>query len=388
MKILILEDDLPKLESIKKHLAGLSTKIVITECSNLLQYNTHVERDKFELIIADLIVPIFEDDTDTKNVAERIVVVTRDPECINSNTPIVAITMYDYAAEENYKALNEKGVSIATYNDTQDWRATLTEKVYASMPLPTYDVVIICALKKEAKAFEEAGYIVSPVHTQHGLECREITVGTKKGIIVSAHRMGLVGAAISTARAIDAFKPKLVCMSGICAGIAGEAKIYDVVVTQICQQHDFGKWKSGKFLPEHHAVQLNHALELKINALIDDEAFKTFISSNIVLKGSEFPEGMEDLKFDIFSAPTSSGSAVIADDEMADMIKGQRRKAAAFEMEAFAVYEAARIAVSEPLFFSAKSVVDDGTVTKSDNFHRVAAILSAKTIYELIDKIL
>jgi hypothetical protein len=64
---------------------------------------------------------------------------------------------------------------------------------------------------------------------------------------------------------------------------------------------------------------------------------------------------------------------VVADEEVSKMIGEQHRKSAAFEMEAFAIYEACRIAQSQPLFFSAKSVVDDGSITKGDHFHRGAA---------------
>lgn len=388
MKILILEDDSSKLEAIESHIAGLSDKVNLFTCVSFQQFNSFVERERFDLIIVDLIVPVFDGDKDAVDVADRVVRLAHDVECLNKSTPIVALTKYDYAAEDNYRALNGQGVSIITYDEKGDWRKTLTDKFFASMPDPTYDAIIVCALKKEAKAFEDAGYSVGPVHTQYGIECREIAIGSFAGLIVSASRMGLVGAAIATARAIDAFKPKIVCMSGICAGIAGEANIYDVIITKICQQHDYGKWTSAGFQPEHYAVQLNHGLELKIEAAIEDPSFKMKVAANMRLKKSEFPEGKEELDFDIFTAPTSSGNAVIADEVMANMIKGQRRKAAAFEMEAFAVYEASRMAVGEPLFFCAKSVVDDGSQSKGDNFHRAAAILSAKTVYQIIEQVL
>ena len=55
-------------------------------------------------------------------------------------------------------------------------------------------------------------------------------------------------------------------------------------------------------------------------------------------------------------------------------------------MESYALYEAARQSLERPLFFSAKAVVDNGNSSKGDEYHRVAAILSAKTVYEIISR--
>lgn len=62
--------------------------------------------------------------------------------------------------------------------------------------------------------------------------------------------------------------------------------------------------------------------------------------------------------------PASSGSAVIADARMVDIIKEQTAQGVIFEMESFALYEAARLHPSDVPFFSAKAVVDNGTVNK------------------------
>ncbi|HCM9227723.1 hypothetical protein L8T14_22790 [Enterobacter bugandensis] len=80
----------------------------------------------------------------------------------------------------------------------------------------------------------------------------------------------------------------------------------------------------------------------------------------------------------------SSDSAVIADENMNEIVKKQHRKMTAFEMESFSVYESARLSETNVDFFSAKCVVDDGGINKSDNFHRLACIISAKAVCEII----
>jgi hypothetical protein len=71
---------------------------------------------------------------------------------------------------------------------------------------------------------------------------------------------------------------------------------------------------------------------------------------------------------------------------MVGIIQEQHRKNEAFEMESYSLYEAARQSPCKPLFFSAKSIVDNGDEKKGDHYHRIACILSAKTVVEIIDR--
>lgn len=57
-------------------------------------------------------------------------------------------------------------------------------------------------------------------------------------------------------------------------------------------------------------------------------------------------------------------------------------------MESYALYEAARRSPLKPNYFSAKSVVDNGNTNKGDEYHRVAALISAKAVYGLIKELI
>ena len=244
--------------------------------------------------------------------------------------------------------------------------------------------IIVCALDKEANAYIEAGYEVGERTVLDGITCRKININNKKGLITIAPRMGLVSSAILCSRAIDIFKPKLICMSGICAGIEGKSKIYDVIIPEICHQHDSGKWTDDGFIPELYGIQLNHETKLKLDGLTKKDNFIEKVKGGLLLQRDEFPEDCNDLEFDVYLAAASSGSAVVADSAVLANISNQHRKKTAFEMEAYALYESARQSSISPKFFSAKSVVDNGNFAKGDEYHRMACILSAKTVYELI----
>ena len=386
MKILMLEDDAGKRAAIEAEVFLISSDIDLIHCATFSEFMVAAQREKYDLIILDLLVPMFDCKADPQDVGVQIVDVLHDRNCINSRTPAIALTSFDQAAEGNFKDLNQLDVSVITYfPSASEWKEALRQKVASCMPPANYDFLVICALPKETKGFFDTRALMGEAKIVDGFKCQELTIGGRKGVVVTLSRMGLVSAAIISSRAIDRFKPKVICMSGICAGIDGKAGIYDVVLADPCHQHDHGKWGSNGFEFEPYAVQLPHALRLKIETLLDDPGFSEKIGKGLQLARSEYPGEKDKLEFEVMIAPASSGSSVIADDEKTSAVREQHRKATAFEMESFAVYESARISQEQPVFFSAKSVVDDGGKGKSDDFHRVACILSARVTVEILD---
>ena len=385
MKILILEDNDSKYADLVDTAKNVDTEIEFARTKDFSAFTSEINREKFDLIIVDLMVPQFRDSKEPQDISGRLPETIRDLDCINFRTPVLAVTGYDSLAEENFSALNKLDITVITYTQSDNgWKASLSNKIATCAPKLTVDFVIICALEKEANAYVDAGYGPSVVTNIGGLKCRSISIGQYKGLIVVPARMGLVNAAIATTRAIDLFSPRLVCMSGICAGIEGKAKIYDVIVPEICHQHDSGKWEETGFVPELYSIQLPHLVSLKLAEIISQKDFLQAVTKDVVLGRDEFPSDMQNFSGHVYLAPTSSGSSVVADDTMTQQIASQHRKSTAFEMEAYALYESARQSLNSPLYFSAKSVVDNGTSDKGDKFHRVACLLSAKTVYQLI----
>jgi len=389
MKILILEDCKEKIDKISEVIVSVyeETSISIAECySDFIGISN---REVFDLIVADLLLPMFIGDSDQINISTRILGNLRSIECQNYYTPVIAVTSFDELAEECFAELNKFDINILTYkSDSDEWIDSFKRKIQSCIPVPSYDFVIVCALDKEADAYTECSFNVGNEFIFEGITCKNLDVKDKKGVIVVPPRMGLVNSAIISSRVIDLFKPKLICMSGICAGIEGNANIYDVVIPDICHQHDSGKWTNDGFVTESYAIQLEHKTRLDVAKIIKDKTFLKAISNGIVLDIHELPEGQDKEDFKVYLAPTSSGSAVVADDSMLAEITSQHRKATAFEMESYAMYEAARQSLIAPIYFSAKAVVDNGNSHKGDDFHRVACLVSAKTVHELIDNIL
>lgn len=385
MKVLILEDEDPKYEEIAAYVHSVIPDAELQREKNWLAYTNAIANAKFDLILLDLLVPRSAKDGTIDDYHEHLVEATRDFSSKSFSTPAIVLTRHSLDEGDFVYNLNLVDINVIPFSDHGEWREALKIKLLAAQPKKKFDVVIVCALEKEAAAFEGIGDTWGPVKTISGLICREMQVGPYKTVIVRAQRMGLVSAAVTSALALDRFEPRLICMSGICGGVAGESEMYDLLVTQICHQHDAGKWSATGFKAEHYDVQLEVAVENKLVEVASDNALLAYLLHGLDAGKTEVPEGKERVSCNIKTGvPTSSGSAVIAEDGKTSTLAVGQRKLTGFDMEIYSVFEAARHATTRTAFFAAKVVVDDGGKNKGDSFHRIACLLSAKFVVAAI----
>lgn len=385
MKILVLEDEDEKFEAIQEHVAAIISDFDIQRKTNWFEYALAITTTKFDLILLDLLVPRSPKDKTIEDHHEVLVSTTRDYDSKSFLTPAIVLTRHNLDAGDFVHDLNKVDINVIPFNDHGEWKEALKIKLLAAQPKKKFEFVIVCALDKEANAFEGLAENWGPIKTISGLVCREVQFGQYRGVIVRAHRMGLVAAAVSATMALERFEPRLICMSGICGGVAGESEIYDLLVTQICHQHDAGKWGKEGFKAEHYDVQTDVYVQNKLIELCSDEKLKSSLVERLDAAVSEVPQGKERISINIRSeAATSSGSAVIAQDGKTSTLTVGQRKLAGFDMEIYSIYEAARHAVNRPAFFAAKAVVDDGGFNKGDHFHRIGCLLSARFVANAI----
>lgn len=383
MKILVLEDEDVKFEQIRAHIAEIVPEAEVEREKNWLDYSLTVANIKFDLILLDLLVPRSAKDNTVEDHHASLVETTRDYRSKSFSTPAIVLTQYSQG--DFVHDLNLVDINVIPFNDHGKWREALKLKLLAAQPRKKFDVVIMCALEKEVSAFEGITDTWGPVKPISGLLSREVQIGEYKAVIVRTKRMGLVAAAVAAALALDRFEPRLICMSGICGGVAGESEIYDLLVTQICHQHDAGKWSSTGFKSEHYDVQLEVDVHNRLIEIASNPAIKALLMDRLNPANSEVPYGKERVECNIRSdAITSSGSAVIAEKGKSSTLTVGQRKLAGFDMEVYSIYDAARHALKRTAFFAAKSVVDDGGKNKGDSFHRIGCLLSARFVVAAI----
>jgi nucleoside phosphorylase len=385
MKILILEDEDGKYDEIQSEIFQIIPEAEIQRERNWCDYTREIAKTKFDLILLDLVVPRSRKDDTVEDHSDQLVSATRDYESKSFRTPAVVLTRYTEDLGGSVYDLNAVDINVIPFNGHGKWKEALKLKLFAAQPKKKYEFVIVCALDKEIDAFEGLTDTWGALKTISGLVCREVQIGAYKGVIVRAHRMGLVAAAVTATMALERFEPRLICMSGICGGVAGESGIYDLLVTQICHQHDAGKWSNEGFKSEHYDVQIVVDVHNKLLELCSDDRLKEYLLAGLNPSKSEFPAKVERLTCNVKAdVPTSSGSAVMAEDGKTSSLTSGQRKLAGFDMEIYSVYEAARLAANKPAFFAAKTVVDDGGKNKGDKFHRIGCLLSAKFIVKAI----
>ena len=385
MKIILLEDENDKTEAIKNEILTVVPRADIKCVGNWLDYSRQVIDTKFDLILLDLLVPRSGKSQEIEDHHTQLVETTRDYGSKSFYTPAVVLSRHLDDPGEFVFDLNKVDITVISYDDEGLWKDSLRRKVLTAKPPQHFDFLIICALEKEVAAYEDLVDYIGKTEVISDLVCREISLGTYSGVIVLAYRMGLVATAVTASLAIERFKPSLVCMSGICGGIPKSAEIYDVLVTDVCHQHDSGKWSDGGFKSEHYDVQIDPSVRAKLIEVISHDLFVSNILAEVRHNKSEIPDDKELLNCRVRVESTSSGSAVIAEEGKTELLSVGQRKLAGFEMEIYSLYEAARHATIRPLFFAAKTVVDDGGRNKGDKFHRIGCILSAKVIIKIIE---
>ena len=200
--------------------------------------------------------------------------------------------------------------------------------------------------------------------------------------------MGMVASAALTTKIIDTFKPYMVIMGGIAAGLKEEVNLCDIIIADESWDYGSGKISASeeldcyyKFDPEPHQITISpyfNAL-LKQDFLHDIQEIR-----NTWNKTSPNPI-IYDSSCKVGALP--SGASVIQDEQLLkEVVKPQHRKTLGIDMETYGVYFASKYAKSHTEYISIKTVCDFADENKNNNYQAYSAFLSANFIYKLIKK--
>lgn len=379
MNILLIEDSEEKIgavgECLACHIDEDQLELVIAK--NLSDARRNILENHFDLIIFDIFLPIMASNPEeVEDVSGDLILEFSKSK--NYQTETIAITQYKLADIQNIEEFNQYGIPVVSYtNDSKNWEVCLITKLEKIKLQLRYDFLIFCALTKERDAYAETKATLGSLKIVMGFNCQEISIAGFTGLCINPSAMGLVNMAITATKAIEYFQPCIVSMSGICAGVPGRSTFLDLIVADRCWEYQTGKFKDNEFKQEPYQVTISNILHTEL----------TQFSSNSSLL-TELKTGLYDTELQtstIHIGPMSSGSAVVASQEKMLEIEQQHRKMLGLEMEMYAMYEAARHSLSQPLFFGVKSVVDMGDAAKGDLFHASASILSARFVVEFLE---
>jgi hypothetical protein len=205
------------------------------------------------LIIFDILLPVVRGNA-TDVSAE---IVSDFSKSKNYYSETIAITKFVDEGIARSSIFNDNGITVVNYSEENDsWKRGLDTKIKKIASKSRLDFLIFCALTKERAAYSKTFASIGALKTIGGLNCQELAIDEFRGMCITPARMGLVNMAITATKAIELFQPKIVAMSGICAGVRGESNFLDIVIGDICWEYQTGKYKDGGFKQEPYQVLL------------------------------------------------------------------------------------------------------------------------------------
>jgi adenosylhomocysteine nucleosidase len=390
LKILIVDDDETKSKAIIDELKptlGSESEQSVTVVTNLAHAIRVLNLVSFDLIVVDLMLPYLKDGQADSNAGLELLRQLRSTDGPNKATMVICISAFPEEINVFRPNFDELGVLIVKFDDEGTWRRTLLrllEDVTIRSVLPIeVDFLIVCALEEERRGFEQTALDKLSEAIVAGLNVHYVRLAGKRdlfGGIIRLSQMGLVASTYETTSALNAFRTKILCMSGICAGFEKEVKLGQLVVASPAWEYQAGKWSENKFEIAPVQIPLRPSTRSLVDQAIARESFGAYVEKNLRV-GVQRPAFWSNPVL----APFATGSAVIADAQRLKHIDQQHRKVAALDMETFGLYFAAHER-SDAIkhFFSVKCVVDTADGKKGDDLHTYGCIAAARATEALI----
>lgn len=410
IKVLIVEDNKEKYERVSQFIESYNKKIQISMCSNLNAARGELIDEYYDLLILDIQLPEFENQGVKKDAGLALLqeiqfsVVARRRRKTGLKPPgyVLLLTAHDESLKKFEKQFFETIFKVAKYDGVSDsWHAQLvnslehviTNKETAASRTKEFDyeIGIICALQSEFSILFSLGWELESERIASDSNIfffkTTLNIGGRSIKIVcnTPDYMGTTDTAISTLKMIDYYKPKVILMFGIAAGIKGQVDIGDFIFASTCYSHETGKYieEDGDtiFLPTtSHVNASSNLVSLARELKFSDKILAEFHTLYLDKK--------PDLPPKIHIGPISSGNAVIANDKILKGIIKNERKLLGVDMEIYGLYRACYLSkYPMPNFIAFKSVSDFADNTKDDTFHNYCIFLNGQMINHLISNI-
>lgn len=404
INVLIIEDNIQKLGRLKQ--AVLSCGIDerhLRHALNSVEAMSAVEELRFDLVLLDVNLPRRLGEKETRGEGlELLRRINRNPSVMQPRY-VVGITAFDDVVAEFGEEFADQLWSLIHYSENSDrWQSQVSAKIEYISALRksdnfsdgrTYgiDVALVCALPDvELAAVKELPCEWQPLRIPHDhthyitgtIETDEATISI---VAAAAPRMGMPASAVLASKMVSTFRPRILGMTGICAGRSSKTSLGDVVVAEPAFDWGSGKIDSHegmpRFRPSPHQLDLNVDLSAFLVNFFDDPALLASIRS----KCSAAPE-RGDLKVRV--APMASGASVIANSKLFEELLDGNRDITGLEMEAYGIFVAATgCAKPRPFPLVMKSVCDFADEDKRDDYQRYAAQTSARCFYEAVKQL-
>ncbi|WP_338628306.1 hypothetical protein [Yersinia intermedia] len=400
MKILIVDDHPERYKDLVPELIriGIGKEDVhfVTFANEAYE---ELEKEYYDLLILDILIPLDRFDEPDHSNSLNILYTISETEDVKKPGKVIGITSDISAAESVSDEFSEHTWSIIRYSSNNiEWlRKIINCSKYLIGKIgnkdddvkkqDTVDLAIICALQTpELDAVLKLPWnwgVSRPIDDLIFVRDGWFISENKKFTVVAAFatRMGMIATALKSFAVISILKPKVIGMTGICAGVKGKVNIGDVLFADPAWDFQSGKRVKDKdntsFSIAPHQLVPSYAIRCHIEQLRLDSELLDEIS---LMYDSEFK-----FSTNIVLGPVASGSAVLADGDTIKEIRGQQRELVGVEMEIYGLYSAANNSSPQPKYFALKGVCDFADPDKVDEAQHYAAYASSKVMQKLFE---
>lgn len=406
ISILIVDDNSDKIKAIINSLTEIPD-ILHENIVTALDGNSGKQKLKeksFDLLILDLSLPLRIGDNPEKDGGVKFLDEIEMDDEIILPFHIIGITAYD-----NLKTQFQEKFSLRLWHliyfeqEFNEWSDKLqtyirylvkskSELKDASNAKYNFDLAIITALS----LIELDSILKLPANWQKFIISNDHTIyykgifrqGNKKLSVVAAasDQMGLTAATLLSQKLINNFRPKLLAMTGIAAGIKGKTNMGDIIVSELSWDYGSGKIVTSsdgslEFRQDPRPIPLDPDLK----AIVKNEEMSQEYIPQIEFKWKSTNGKIMPNKIKLVCGPIASGSYVIENIDKIQEVVDQQRKLVAIDMETYGVfYSGFYSTYPKPKVISMKGICDFGDNNKNDDFQSYAAFNSANYLYEFV----
>lgn len=396
MKILLIDDDYAKVEALSAVIVETGIgNVEITHESTAHAGRVKIQSTQFDLLIVDVNLPPVAGSAPEPDGGIRLFeLITQD---VQSNLPVdvLFVTALAELVDHSRLRVERLGGALCTFGlESSGWKNIVAGRIrYAAQKKAremsiSADVVIITAL-----GYPEIDAVLNLPYHWTGFKLKGDPTSYHRGsfvangneivvIAASALRKGMASSASLATKMALKFSPRIVGMTGICAGVADKTSLGDVVIGDPTWD-----WGSGKHGVDDEGLDIfrQAPVQKTLNTHLANLAAE--ISDCEIFKANLRKSWMGPVPKNIFKAhvgPMASGSSVVADNSTPALIASQNKDLIAIEMEAFAVMTACdSVSTHPPLSVAIKSVCDFANPSKSDDWQLYASYTSARFADEL-----
>lgn len=215
----------------------------------------------------------------------------------------------------------------------------------------------------------------------YGVTERTFTGRRARVVLAVQNDMGLVPAAILANKTTRAWRPRLIAMVGICAGVKDKVSLGDVVVAKQVFDYGSGKIVDGRLHPDYQPVAVD---EFVCQCAIDLASDKATMAS--IKAGWKTDTGKPRTELEIHVGAMASGAAVVADESIVEGIRDHKRSLHALDMEAYGIAKAASGALPRPLCLIIKGVQDFADDSKNDDYREYSSYASSQVLSVFLER--